>query len=223
MLPFAHDDRPADPVVTAPDHAWGAFLLGIALGAAPGPVQLLILSESAKGGLSRGLRVMLGANGTMLAILLAIALGLSAIEPGETALRVLQVIGGGFLIAIGAIELRRWPVTTRPNRSRHGGRPAMRGVLMVILNPGAWIFLATTGSAVIARATVGGGRDAAVATAVALGVGVSCADIIFTVLGSGGKHVIGERGSPGSAGRCPWPSCPGSVVGVERHPAALVR
>ncbi len=182
--------------MTAPDHAWGAFLLGIALGAAPGPVQLLILSESAKGGLSRGLRVMLGANGTMLAILLAIALGLSAIEPGETALRVLQVIGGGFLIAIGAVwSCGRWPVTTRPNRSRHrwdGRRCA--ACSWWSLRPGAWIFLATTGSAVIARATVGGGRDAAVATAVALGVGVSCADIIFTVLGSGGKHVIGERG-----------------------------
>lgn len=36
------------------DHILPTFLLGAALGAAPGPVQLLILSETAKGGLARG-------------------------------------------------------------------------------------------------------------------------------------------------------------------------
>jgi threonine/homoserine/homoserine lactone efflux protein len=65
---------------------------------------------------------------------------------------------------------------------------------MVILNPGAWIFIATTGSAVIAQATTEGGRPAAVATALALGIGVSCADLTFTLLGSGGRRVVGDCG-----------------------------
>ncbi len=177
------------------DHAWAAFALGIALGAAPGPVQLLIVSESAKGGLGRGLRVMLGANGMLVAILLALAFGLSAIEPGETALRLLRIAGGLFLVALGAIELR--------SLARHDpdqplpppvGRPSLRGVMLVIVNPGAWIFIATTASAVIADATSGGGRAAGVATALALGIGVSCADLTFTLLGSGGRKLAGERG-----------------------------
>jgi threonine/homoserine/homoserine lactone efflux protein len=192
MLPFGHDARPP---VTALDHAWAAFVLGVALGAAPGPVQLLILSESAKGGLPRGLRVMLGANGMLVAILLALALGLSAIEPGETVLRVLKVAGGLFLIALGALELRSL-VRHDPDQPLPPpvGRPTLRGVMLVLLNPGAWIFIATTGSAVIAQATTEDGRVAAIATALALGIGVSCSDLTFTLLGSGGRRVVGDRG-----------------------------
>jgi threonine/homoserine/homoserine lactone efflux protein len=192
MLPFAHDARTS---LTAFDHAWAAFALGVALGAAPGPVQLLILSESAKGGLPRGLRVMLGANGMLVAILMALAFGLSAIEPSDDVLRLMKIAGGVFIIALGAMELR--------SLARHDpdqplpppvGRPTLRGITMVILNPGAWIFIATTGSAVIAQATTEGGRPAGVATALALGIGVSCADMTFTLLGSGGRRVVGDRG-----------------------------
>jgi threonine/homoserine/homoserine lactone efflux protein len=192
MLPFGHDARPP---VTAFDHAWSAFVLGIALGAAPGPVQLLILSESAKGGLARGLRVMLGANGVTVVILLALALGLSAFEPSEVVLRVLKVAGGTFLVALGVIELR--------SLARHDpdqplpppvGRPTVRGVMLVLLNPGAWIFFATTGGAIIAQATTEGGRPAGVVTAFALGIGVSCSDLTFTMLGSGGRRLVGDRG-----------------------------
>jgi len=192
MLPFAHDARSS---LTAFDHAWAAFALGVALGAAPGPVQLLILSESAKGGLARGLRVMLGANGMLVAILLALALGLSAIEPSEDVLRALKVAGGVFLVALGMMELR--------SLARHDpdqplpppvGQPTLRGVMLVILNPGAWVFIATTGSAVIAVATSEGGRPAGVATALALGIGVSCSDLTFAVLGSGGRRAVGDRG-----------------------------
>ncbi|MEO8477335.1 MAG: LysE family transporter [Actinomycetota bacterium] len=181
--------------MTTLDHAGAAFALGIALGAAPGPVQLLILSESAKGGLGRGLRVMLGANGMLIAILLALSFGLSAIEPGETALRILRIAGGLFVVALGVGELR--------SLARHDpdqrlpppvGRPSLRGVMLVIVNPGAWIFIATTASAVIADATSSGGRPGGVTTSLALGLGVSCSDLTFAVLGSSGRRVVGDRG-----------------------------
>ena len=64
----------------------------------------------------------------------------------------------------------------------------------MILNPGAWVFFATTASAVIADATVDAGTDAAVAAAVAMTIGVSIADFLFTLLGSGGRVVLGDRG-----------------------------
>ena len=60
----------------------GAFALGFALGAAPGPVQMLILSETAKRGLDGGLCVMLGANLTLLGILVVLALGSRPSRPG---------------------------------------------------------------------------------------------------------------------------------------------
>ena len=87
-------------------HLWAAFALGFALGAAPGPVQILILSETAKRGFSGGLRVMLGANGMLLVVMFLLALGLSSLTPGERLLDALRVLGGGFLVYVAMTELR---------------------------------------------------------------------------------------------------------------------
>lgn len=46
----------------------------------------------------------------------------------------------------------------------------------------------------IATVTTESGRPAGVATAPALGIGVSCADMTFTLLGSGGRREVGDRG-----------------------------
>jgi threonine/homoserine/homoserine lactone efflux protein len=177
-----------------------AFALGFALGAAPGPVQLLILSETAKRGLEGGLRVMLGANLTLFGILVILALGFASLEPGHGVIRTLQAVGGAFLVWIGVVELRS---IRNEARSRVGGPPqgtvarlgpTAKGVAAVLLNPGAWVFFATTASALMANATSDGGTGAALAAAVALAIGVSCSDLTFTVLGSGGLRLFGERG-----------------------------
>ncbi len=177
-----------------------AFALGFALGAAPGPVQLLILSETAKRGLEGGLRVMLGANLTLFCIVVILALGFASLGPGPGVIRTLQVAGGLFLVWIGGVELRSIRAEARssvggPPRMT-GGRlePTARGVASVLLNPGAWAFFATTASAVIAKATSDGGTGAALAAALAMAVGVSCSDVAFTVLGSGGRRVFGDGG-----------------------------
>jgi threonine/homoserine/homoserine lactone efflux protein len=178
-------------------HAGAAFALGFALGAAPGPVQLLLLTETAKRGLSGGLRVMLGANGTLFVVMVALAFGFSSLAPGEGVLRGLRVVGGGFLIYLAVEERRRLRAEVRdPGAGAAVGTlgPTMRGLVSVLLNPGAWIFFATTASAVIADATAGAGRDAALAAAVFMTAGVSLSDFTFTLLGSGGRRLVGDRG-----------------------------
>lgn len=178
-------------------HVIPAFALGFALGAAPGPVQLLILTETAKRGFSGGVRVMLGANGTLFLVMVALAFGFSSLAPGEGVLRGLRIVGGGFLIYLAADELRRLRVEVRdPETDGAIGTlgPTMRGVVSVVLNPGAWIFFATTASAVVGKATADGGRDAALAAAVAMTIGVSASDFTFTALGSGGRTLVGGRG-----------------------------
>ena len=177
-----------------------AFALGFALGAAPGPVQLLILSETAKRGLEGGLRVMLGANLTLLGILVILALGFASLEPGPDVIRTLQAVGGSFLLWIGVVELRsiRDEARSTVDAPSQGAvarlGPTTKGVAAVLLNPGAWIFFATTASALMADATSDGGTGAALAAAVAMAVGVSCSDLTFTILGSGGRRLFGERG-----------------------------
>ena len=179
-------------------HIAPAFALGFALGAAPGPVQLLILTETAKRGFTGGVRVMLGANGTLCLMLVALAFGFSSLTPGTGVLRGLRVIGGAFLVYLAVDELRRVrregtdPTAVDVAPPTMG--PTTRGVVSVVLNPGAWIFFATTASAVIADATVDGGTDVALATAAAMTIGVSVSDFTFTLLGSGGRTLVGDRG-----------------------------
>ena len=97
---------------------------GAALGAAPGPVQLLILSETAKGGLGRGFRVMLGANGMLLGVMLILlALGFSTVEPSPAVIDALRVVGGLFLIWLAVTELRGLRAHTR------GATPPSRGAV----------------------------------------------------------------------------------------------
>jgi threonine/homoserine/homoserine lactone efflux protein len=180
-------------------HVGAAFALGFALGAAPGPVQLLILTETAKRGFSGGVRVMLGANGTLFLVMVALAFGFSSLAPGVDLLRGLRVVGGGFLIYLAMDELRRIrreagdPAAAVREAPPTMG-PTTRGVISVVLNPGAWIFFATTASSVIADATADAGRDAALAAAFFMTIGVSLSDFTFALLGSGGRTLVGDRG-----------------------------
>lgn len=169
-----------------------AFGLGVALGASPGPVQLLLFSEASRGGAGRGLRAMAGANATFGAMMLLLAAGLSSIEPGETFLRVVRVIGGAFLVflAVDALRANRRPGVVESERA--GLHPAVRGIVAVLLNPGVYVFLATTGAAVVASAVDEGGRGLAVVTVLALLVGVSLMDSAMVLLGAG-AHRVSER------------------------------
>jgi threonine/homoserine/homoserine lactone efflux protein len=180
-------------------HAPAAFALGFALGAAPGPVQLLLLAESARRGFAGGLRVMLGANGTLLLVMLALALGFSAVQPGEALLDVLRVTGGAFLVWLGLQELVALRREARSGLDRPAGLrgslgPTALGVVAVVLNPGAWIFFATTAASVAADAAADGGRAAALLAALAMTAGVSASDSLFTILGSGGRRLVGDGG-----------------------------
>lgn len=170
-------------------HSAAAFGLGVALGTSPGPVQLLLLSEASRGGVGRGLRAMAGANGTFGSMLVLLALGLSSLEPGRTFLRVVQIVGGLFLLVLAAEALRanRKPEVTRDPRP--GLHPSVRGVVAVLLNPGAYVFLATTATAVLADASDGGGRPLALLTALALLAGVSLTDSGMVLLGAGARRV----------------------------------
>ncbi len=169
-----------------------AFGLGIALGTSPGPVQVLLFSEAARGGVGRGLRVMVGANATFGLMLLALAAGLSSLEPAEGFLRGIQVVGGAFLVFLGVDALRE---NRRPRAAQQPGpslHPAARGVITVLLNPGVYVFLATSGAAVIGSATRAGGRPTALVSALALLVGVSIMDSAMVLLGAG-AHRVSER------------------------------
>jgi len=173
-------------------HPIAAFGIGVALGTSPGPVQLLLFSEASRGGVTRGLRAMAGANTTFGVMLALLAAGLSSVEPGDAFLSAVRVIGGAFLVflAVDAIRENRRP--RQVDGLRRELHPALRGVVAVILNPGVYVFLATSGAAIAANAAHDGGTALALITAGALLAGVSLMDMGMVLLGSG-AHRVGER------------------------------
>ena len=167
--------------------ALAAFGIGIALGAAPGPIQAVLLSEAVRGGPARGIRALLGANAAFAVPLLALALGLSLAAPSEPALRFLKGCGGAFLLWL-AVD--GWRATSTAGGTRAAGPampPSARGAIAVALNPGVWLFLATVATSLLSAAYRAGGIGAAILVAAILLV--SSAIVDFAVVFVGGLAV----------------------------------
>lgn len=163
-----------------------AFGLGASLGLLPGPVQFVLLTEASRGGVRRGFAAMAGANGMFGLLLICFAAGTAFLAPGAILLRILKVIGGVFLLflAFDAIQASLRATDTPDGRSP-GRMPVLRGVLAVLLNPGAWVFLATTASSLFASGAQSGGRPLALGLALAMLLGVACVDGPMVLLGGG--------------------------------------
>jgi threonine/homoserine/homoserine lactone efflux protein len=165
--------------------------LGIALAGAPGPVQAILLTEALRGGTGRGLRALLGANLTFGVLLLVLALGYSLAVPNQSVLRILQVVGGLLLVFLGVDAVRARTDRSETVSKRAELPPAARGALAVVLNPGAWLFLATAASSLVAAASQVGGRPAAVTAALALLAGVAAGDTTVVLAGGFGLRRAG--------------------------------
>jgi threonine/homoserine/homoserine lactone efflux protein len=167
--------------------------LGLALASAPGPVQAVLLAEAIRGGIPRGLRALSGAAVTFGLLLASLALGLSVATPAGLTLRILQFVGGAFLLWLAVEGLRSDHALDRPSPDRRALPPAARGALAVLLNPGAWLFLGAVASPLFAAASQRGGTGSALFVAVALAVGLAIGDGAVVLLGGLGLRRAGER------------------------------
>ncbi|MDP9341235.1 MAG: LysE family transporter [Actinomycetota bacterium] len=167
--------------------------LGVALASAPGPVQAVLLAESVRGGVGRGLRALAGANFTFGLLLVSLALGLSVAPPSGPALRVLKVVGGVLLIWLAVDGIRSAHEAVRAASERRALPPAARGALAVLVNPGAWLFLGAVASPLLGSATQLGGRGTAVFAALALMAGAGVGDVGVVLLGGLGVRRAGQR------------------------------
>jgi len=99
----------------------------------------------------------------------------------------LKIVGGAFLIYLGIDGFRSVSASSEGVDPSAAGRrefpPAARAALAVILNPPAWLFLATAASSLMASATQVGGTGTAVLAALALLLGVAAGDVTLIVAG----------------------------------------
>jgi threonine/homoserine/homoserine lactone efflux protein len=170
-----------------------ALGIGIALAGAPGPVQAVLLTESVRGGIHRGLRALAGVHLTFGCLLVCLALGLSLASPGEPVVRGLKILGGVLLLWLAADGLRAKDQVTEAATGRWSLPPSARGALAILLNPGGWLFLGAVASPLLLTATQQGGRGNAVLAALALVGGAALGDVGVVVLGDVGLRRTGAR------------------------------
>ncbi len=168
-----------------------AFGIGVALAAAPGPVQAVLITEALRGGIRRGLGALAGASLTFGTILIALALGLTLVVPDPRVVQVLQLAGGLLLLWLSLDAMRSDPEGGDDAAARAAIPPIARGSLAVLLNPGAWLFIAAVASPVIAGASHLGGTGAGLAAAAALMVGAAVGDVVVVLLGGIGLRRLG--------------------------------
>jgi threonine/homoserine/homoserine lactone efflux protein len=179
--------------------------LGIALAGAPGSVQAVLLAEAVQGGVGRGVRALAGANLTFGVMLMCLVFGLSVAAPSGLVLRGLKVGGGVLLVWLAIDGLRSSGVAgstatpsqpLAPSQALTATRrlpPAARGALVVLLNPGPWLFLGAVASPLFTTATQQAGVPNAVLTALALMLGVGVGDFAVVLLGGLGVRRAGAR------------------------------
>ena len=168
-----------------------AFGIGIALAAAPGPVQAVVLAESVRGGVVRGLQAVAGVHATFGALLAVLALGLSVASPRGPVLRALEVAGGLLLVWLAADGIRSAPRAASDTDEARRLPPAVRGMLAIVLNPGGWLFLGAVASPLLATANHRAGVGGALLAALALVVGAALGDVALAFAGGFGLRRAG--------------------------------
>jgi threonine/homoserine/homoserine lactone efflux protein len=115
----------------------------IALGVAPGPDNLFVLTQSALHGRSAGIAVMLGLCTGLIGHSLAVALGVAAVfQTSALAFSVLKIIGAGYLLYLAWKAFRASAEKLGGEQGGEIGRWKLyrRGIIMNITNPKVSIF-----------------------------------------------------------------------------------
>ena len=125
-------------------------LLGLGAGFSPGPLLTLVISESLRRGVAAGIRVALAPLVSDLPIIGLVVLGLGRAVHTNMLLGFLALIGGFFLIYMGAGELRRTgPALAEVGSEAH---PFRRGLLVNAFSPYPYLFWLGVGGPMIFKA-----------------------------------------------------------------------
>ena len=190
------------PVASSWSSVLMAFAIGLAVASAPGPVQAIVVAESIRGGVTRGLAVTAGAAISFGLLLVLLVFGLSVASPSGDMIRALQGIGGVVLLWFAVDGYRSATAATVADRTAGasvGGRlPApVRVGIAVLVFPGTWIFVAGIASPLISAARASAGFAIALAVALSLVGGTAIGNVVISVLGGWGRNIA-------SAGTVIW-------------------
>lgn len=140
---------------------WVALLtgagLGLAGGAAPGPLTALVLTRTLRYGPAEGIRVAMAPIITDGPLLLGSAMLAQHLSDGVLA--VISLAGAAFLVVLGIESLRAEPLDLDALEAPTGG--VMRAVLTNLLNPHPYLFWVAVGGPLVAEASQTGASSVA--------------------------------------------------------------
>jgi len=121
--------------------------LGFSAGIAPGPLTLLVVTQTLQFGWREGVKVAIAPLITDMPILLICLSTLTLVAKVPVALALISFAGGVFLIKMAAANWRAPELLIEDQRENPGS--IMRGVLTNLLNPHPYLFWLTIGGPIV--------------------------------------------------------------------------
>ena len=112
--------------------------LGITAGLSPGPLMALMISETIRGGMTKGIKVSLAPLFTDIPLILAIMFILKHIKELNLLLGVISLIGSSFLFYFGYRDIKT--VSVHLHQSQVKSKSFEKGLFTNLLNPHPYIF-----------------------------------------------------------------------------------
>jgi threonine/homoserine/homoserine lactone efflux protein len=122
-------------------------VLGLAAGFSPGPLTVLVISETLRHGLRAGVMVSLAPVLTDLPIIVLAALLLNRLSAYPATFGAIALLGGGFLLHLGISSLKLRAVAIQ--REGPAPRSLLRGVAANFLNPNPYLFWIGVGTPIL--------------------------------------------------------------------------
>jgi threonine/homoserine/homoserine lactone efflux protein len=122
-------------------------LLGLAAGVAPGPLLVLVISETLRHSIKAGIKVSIAPLVTDVPIILVSLLVLNRLADFKTILGCISILGGLFILYLGYESLKTKGMEFKLPEAGPGS--FKKGVLTNALNPHPYIFYMTVGAPVI--------------------------------------------------------------------------
>lgn len=179
-----------------------AFAIGFSVASIPGPMIILITTETLRKGAKSGLTIMTAP--ILLDALIMLPLGLllqASLFTGSAAL-ILGLIGAALLFWLGLQSMRvgvaKIPLAVDPGSSANDKEmaPFLKGVLTHLTSPYPYLYWGTVGSSFIRQGYENGGVWTAAGFPIGFWLGASAFTLLVIYVVTHGKRMLPERVEP---------------------------
>ncbi len=132
------------------DYFGKGTLLGLAAGFSPGPLTVLVISETLRHGLRSGLQVAIAPVLTDIPIILLTMLILEKALNYPVVFSAISLAGGAFLLWLGYVSLRTQGMEIQTGAQESGS--IRKGIAINLLNPNPYVFWISVGTPTILSA-----------------------------------------------------------------------